>query len=194
MSNTYYGCYRTRTFANIFPDLNTFQKEFNSVQIPKEVSDDIIPTIYYLLYARYGNSHISYTDENQFKYGIFSTIFMYGPSWEKRLDIQKKLRGLTEAEILQGSKAIYNRAYNPSQAPTTSTLEELNYINDQNTTNYKKSKMAAYADLIALIQTDVTERFIAEFKKFFIVVVAPDYPLLYASYPEDYEIDEEIES
>jgi hypothetical protein len=78
---------------------------------------------------------------------MFSVIFQYGPTWEKKLDIQEKLRDLTEAEILAGAKAIYNHAFNPETTPSTASLEELNYINDQNITNYKKSKLEAYSIL-----------------------------------------------
>lgn len=185
MLNSYYGTYRTRTFTDIYPELNVFLEDYKSGEIPAELTDKAIKTLYYLLYARYGNSHIAYSDENQFKYAMLSKIFMYGPSWEKRLDIQRKIRALTEDEILQGSKAIYNHAFNPSTAPTTDTLDELTYINDQNTTKYKKSKLDGYANLISLIETDVTERFIGQFKKLFITIVAPDYPLLYETIVEE---------
>lgn len=185
---SYYGSYRTRTFADIFPDLPAFMQMYNQEKIPQKLSELSITTLYYLLYARYGNSHIAFDDEHQFKYSVLSTIFMYGPSWEKRLEIQEALRGLTESDLMQGSKAIYNHALNPGTAPGTESLEELSYINDQNTTNYKKSKLNAYAELIALLETDVTERFIFQFKKLFITIVAPDYPLLYEQDPLDYEI------
>lgn len=104
---------------------------------------------------------------------------MYGPSWQKRLEIQQKLIDLSDDEIVKGTTAIYNSALNPGQTPSTQTLEELNYINSQNTTKYKKSKIEGYATLYSLIETDVTEEFIGKFKKLFITVVEPDYPLWY---------------
>lgn len=179
MNNSYYGGYRTRTFADIYPKFETFLDYYKAGEIPAELKDESIKTLYYLLYARYGNSHIAYTDENQFRYAVLSTIFMYGPTWEKRIEIQRDIRKLNDDEIRAGSKAIYNHAFNPSQAPSTASLEELVYINDQNTTNHKKSKVNAFADVMAILETDVTERFIGQFKKLFITIVAPDYPLLY---------------
>lgn len=179
MINSYYGGYRTRTFAEIYPEFKIFHDYYKSGEIPTELKDESIKTLYYLLYARYGNSHIAYSDENQFRYAVLSTIFMYGPTWEKRIEIQRDIRKLSDDEIRAGSKAIYNHAFNPSQAPSTASLEELEYINDQNTTNYKKSKVNAFADVMAILETDVTERFIGQFKKLFITIVAPDYPLLY---------------
>ena len=65
-----YGSYRTRTFSEVFPDANEFVEAYvNSGLYPSTVQ---IPTtsltaLYYLLYARYGNSHIASSDENQFK-------------------------------------------------------------------------------------------------------------------------------
>ena len=177
-----YGNFRPRTFADIYTELKTFKEDYADNGIPGTISDASLTTLYYLLYARYGNSCIASSDETQFKYKLFSTIFMYGPAWQKRLDIQKKLMELSDDEIVKRATAIYNSALNPSQAPSTQTLEELNYINSQNTTKYKKSKLEAYAVLEELIKTDVTEAFIGKFKKLFITVVEPEEPLWYQTY------------
>lgn len=181
---SYYGGYRTRKFTDIFPDAATFRDTAENIGIPLSnvTKADLI---YYLLYARYGNSHIAFSDENQFIYSLYMTIFQYGPTWEKRLDVQDKLRALTDDELFTGGKAIYNHSYNPSTEPSTSTLEELLTINDQNTTNYKKSKLEGYSMLLQVLETDVTEEFINKFKKLFITVLAPDYPLLYTTEVEE---------
>lgn len=135
--------------------------------------------LYYLLYGQYGNSVIASSDTEQFKYKVYSIIFMYGPTWCKRLEVQKRLRELNETDLITGGKAIYNHAFNPDTAPSTSTLEELLAINDQNTTNYKKSKMEGYSILLSLLETDVTKEFLDKFKKLFITVVEPELPLWY---------------
>jgi hypothetical protein len=187
--DSYYGSFRTRTFADIFDNSEELVEAYGefppSSMYTGGLGQPEIETIYYLLYARYGNSHIAYTDENQFRYALYSIIWQYGPTWKKRLDIQQSLRELradfTEDGIFAGGKAIYNHSFNPNTAPSTSTMEELLTINDQNTTNYKKSKMEGYAQLLSLLDTDVTGEFIDKFKKLFIVITAPDYPLYYTT-------------
>lgn len=179
-----YGNFRTRTFADIYTTFEDFNEDYTSNGIPTSISNINLKTLYYLLYARYGNSNIASSDENQFKYKIFSTIFMYGPAWQKRLEIQKNLMTLDEEDIMKGTTAIHNNALNPGTAPSTQSLEELNYISSQNTTKYKKSKIEGYATLYALIETDVTEEFIGKFKKLFITIVEPDLPLWYATQGE----------
>lgn len=180
-----YGNFVNRTFADIFPSAEEFTKDYKESALYIDSNKiDNIETLYYLLYARYGNSVIASFDENQFKYKVFSTIFMYGPSWEKRLDVQSKIRNLTEEEIIKGSKRINNHSYNPSTQPTTDTLEELTTINQQFTDGWKKSKLDGYNNLLALISTDVTEEFIGKFKKLFIVVVQPNLPLWYETEKE----------
>ena len=174
-----YGSYRTRTFTDIYPKVEDFIKDYTYNGIKTTITTDSITTLYYLLYARYGNSHIVNSDENQFKYRLFSTIFMYGPTWEKRLDVQNKLRGLTDKELIEGTKQINNHSYNPSTEPSTDDTEELPTTNEQTSTKYKKSKMDAYAILIALLETDVTEEFVAKFKKLFLSIVEPQNPLWY---------------
>lgn len=181
-----YGNFRTRTFAEIYTEFDTFATEYKENGLPNStLTDNNLKTLYYLLYARYGNSCVASSDENQFKYKLFSTIFMYGPAWQKRLEIQGKLLGLSDDEIVKGSTAIYNSALNPSTSPSTQSMEELQYINSQNTTKYKKSKLEGYASLYEIIKTDVTEEFIRKFKKLFITVVEPEKPLWYPTYIED---------
>ena len=106
---------------------------------------------------------------------------MYGPAWEKRLDIQNEIRNLSADDLLQGAKAIYNHALNPETDPSTLVPDELTYINEQNTTQYKKSKMDAYGQLWRLISTDVTADFLAKFNDCFKKFVMPANPLIYVT-------------
>ena len=186
MSNEMLPRYSTKLFSEIYEEVNDFIYDYNNIGIPKIISVQSAQTLYYLLYARFANNPIANYDEEQWKYKIFSIIWQYGPAWEKRLDIQTKLRAISDDDLLKGSKAIYNHANNPNQAPSTSTLEEVEYINDQSTTNYKKSKMDAYAQLCDLISTDVTAEFLGKFTKCFKQFVYPERPLLYVT-----EIDDE---
>ena len=120
----------------MWPSVDAFLKDYQESAIPQKLKTADATTLYYLLYARYGNSSIANSDENQFKYKVFSTIYIGGATWAKKQEIQDKLREVTEDEILVGTKAINNHAYNPQTAPTTDTVEELDYINEQNTTKY----------------------------------------------------------
>lgn len=179
--NSVYGNYRTRKFSDIWPSVDAFLKDYQESAIPQKLKTADATTLYYLLYARYGNSSIANSDENQFKYKVFSTIYIGGATWAKKQEIQDKLREMTEDEILAGTKAINNHAYNPQTAPTTDTVEELDYINEQNTTKYKKSKLDGYAMLWAILNDGVTEKFLREFRYHFLVVVEPQLPLWYVT-------------
>ena len=176
-----YGNYRTRKFADIWPSADAFIQDYQASAIPQKLKVADATTLYYLLYARYGNSSIANSDENQFKYKIFSTIYISGATWAKKQEIQDKLREMTEDDILAGTKAIYNHAFNPQTAPTTDTVDELEYINEQNTTKYKKSKLDGYALLWAILNDGVTETFLREFRYHFLVVVEPQLPLWYVT-------------
>lgn len=174
-----YGNYRTRKFTDIWPDVASFIEDYKNVGIPATVDDTKINTLYYLLYARYGNSSIANSDETQFKYKVFSTIYQYGPTWARRSQIQDTLRSMDEKTILEGTRAINNHAYNPQQAPSTDTDEMLQYINEQATTKYKKSTLDGYALLWAVLRDDVTEIFLRHFREHFLTVVEPQIPLWY---------------
>lgn len=167
--------YDTKLFTEIYDDVDAFKDDYEEMTSfqSNEITTNDITRIYYMLYAKYGNSPIANYDETQFKYKLFMTIWQYAPTWLKRVDIQGKLRSITDSDLLNGAKVIYNHAYNPSTAPSTQTLEELTYINDQNTTNYKKTKMDAYTQLWSILVSDVTEEFMNRFKPLFKTFVKP---------------------
>ena len=97
---------------------------------------------------------------------------------------------------------INNHAYNPSTAPTTQSTNELDYIDQQQVakgsatstisgTDSKttgqvvtKSKMDAYAQLWDLVATDVTNDYIAKFKKCFKQFIAPERNMIYVTEDE----------
>lgn len=193
-NNSLYGNYRTRKFADIYGNFTDFNTDFEFYKTngldPAFQNTNTIQTLYLLLCARYQNSHIANSDENQFKLKLFSTVFQFGPTWEKSLQIQSNLRNLTDLELITGSTQINNHSWNPSTEPSTGTLDELTTTNEQTSTKYKKSKMDAYANLMALLRKDVTEEFINKFKYLFLIIVEPQEPLWYETNLKEDEIDD----
>ena len=199
--------YSTMLFTDVWDSVSAFKDDYEdialytsptvvdgvTVKAGTKLSDTSITILFGLLYSKYGNSPLANSDVNQFKFKVFGIMFQYGPSWEKKLEIQEKLRALSDEDIAKGSKAIYNTALNPSSQPSTQSLEELQYINSQNTTNYKKSKMDAFTQLWGLIDTDVTGEFINRFKVCFKQFVRPEKPLLYVTDNDETEEEEEGE-
>ena len=175
-----FGGHANIKFSDVFPDVETFRKEYTESELYAEPNKlTKIDLVYYLLYARYGNSTIASFDTNQFKYMVFSTMFMYGPTWEKRLELQAYARTLDPAEPLTGSKRINNVSYNPSTIPGTGSETELDTINQQYVDTWKKGPAETVAFINELVKTDITEQFVGKFKKLFLVIVQPDYPLYY---------------
>ena len=187
MNNNFFT-YDTVKFTDVFNSSTAFLSDYKDNGIPATIGDENATTLFYLLYARYGNSTIAFTDVTQFKYNVFSLIYMYGPTWEERLKLQDKLRKLTDTDIEQGGKAIYNSAANPSTSPSTSALTELPYINNQNTTNYKKSKIEGIALKWDLLATDVTAEFLSKFKPLFRKILDPGKAVLFSTTVENNEI------
>lgn len=190
--------YETKIFTDIWNTAEDFITDWKSSGIYEAtlsgttpiISDTSVNLTFFLLYSKYGNSPIANYDVHQFAYKVFSIIFQYGPSWEKRLDIQKRLRGLTETELISGTKMIYNHAFNPSTTPSTDTLEELQAINDQNTSKVRKGYVEAYTQLWEMIATDVTNEYINRFQKLFRQFVNPDIEHIYVTEETEDEEDE----
>ena len=191
--------YDTKLFTEVWEEASDFKSEYQASPFAGAIHygetvgqvtyDDNVTLLYYLLYARFGNNPIANFDENQFKAKVFAIIWQYGPTCQKRLDVQEKLRNISDEDLKLGSRAIYNHAYNPSQAPSTATLDEIEFINDQNTTNYKKSQMDAYGQLWDLLTIDVTTEFLNRFQKCFKQFVRPEKHWIYVTELGDEEND-----
>ena len=147
--------YDTNLFCEIWDSSESFLADYNNTgtdftnQVLTTISQENALMTYLLLFSRYGNNPIANYDVTQFKNKIFTTIWQYGPAWEKRLKMQEDIRGLTLEEITTGTKTgwtsdgsqsqtntgsdttINNHAYNPSTAPSTQSTNELDYIDQQ---------------------------------------------------------------
>lgn len=181
MFNSLYGNYRQVKFTDVYPDAPTFVTDYTTSAIPTTISNDTATTLYYLLYSRYGNSVIASSDTNRFKYDLFATIFSYAPTWEKRLEVQEKLRDLSDEELITGQATINNHAFHNGAPPATSYLDELPAINEQVTQKGKRDKLTAYTELLRALWTDVTEQFLDKFQKLFLIILQPELPLWYAT-------------
>lgn len=174
-----YGNYRQKKFTDVYNNVNDFVNDYNNIGVPVTISETDIKTLFYLLYGKYGNSTISSSDLNRFKYRLFSLIFQYGPTWSKKLELQKNIRELTDEQLTTGGTAIYNTAQNPSTDPSTTTTDELPFINNQNVTKYKKTDLEGYTMQWDMLANDITESFLNKFQKLFIQFVQPEEPLYY---------------
>lgn len=183
--------YNTQIFTEIWNNAQNFLSEYKASPFyvtNNTLTDDNVVLTYYLLYNKYGNNPIANYDVNQFKFKVFGVMFQYGPAWATKLSIQEKVRSLgvaDDSEIYKGSKAIYNHAFNPETTPTTGDLQEINFINDQNTTSYKKSKLEGLATLAEVLRDDVTATYIEKFRKMFNSFVKPVAHIIYVEEEEE---------
>lgn len=185
LNAAYFGGYRTKSFAEIFPDVKSFTDLYNKALFPKmlyttpEYTNFGINTIYAILAARFFESHIACDSEDAFKLQIMSKIFQYGQTWQRQMKIQQDLLAMEKNDLLDGGKIINNHAKNPGTAPSTAALTELQYIDEQSTVNYKKYALDVWPQLQALFKTDLIKNFTDKFRDLFIRVTYPDYPLYY---------------
>lgn len=133
MNNTeMFPQYDTKLMTDVWSDASGFLTDYQNAGIPTTISNQNATTLYYLLYARYGNTPIANYDENQWKYKMFSIIFQYGPTWEKRLDIQTTLRGLQIADLIDNGS--YRALTSQSGTETSSKTGSDNNTRTLNTT------------------------------------------------------------
>ena len=167
-------------FEDIWESSTAFVNAYHNQSLPQELKDETITTLYYLLYGRYGSDCISGKNVRQWEYRFWGMVFQYGPAWEKRLEVQKRVRELSEDDLRDGDLSLNNLAYNPGTAPETTSTEVLTGIAQQNAGIKKRSILGGYSMLESLLATDVSEEFLEHFKDLF-------KPLLYSGVPYLYE-------
>lgn len=177
----------TKTFSQCYETYDAFLADYNAFNL-KSVpfkNTDFLKTIYMILMGEYAGSAIMNLSEQQFRIRLFTKIMSHGPQYERELDVQAKLLAMSDEEIQISAKAIYNTSLNPSQKPTTQTLEELKTINQQSVTNHVRSKLDAWDYLGQLMDDDITKRFVKKFNDLFVVVLKTNNPLWYTTKEEE---------
>lgn len=169
------------TFSDLWSTKEEFINSYKEVGFPQTydggtyVTDDDLKLIWLLLIGRFADSTIKpFNTYGAFKVRFMSRVWQHAPAWKKNLDIQNKLRSLSlddGSDVYKGSSAIYNSAMNPNTTPGTGTDQELNFINNQNVTKHKKSKLEGLALLSDLLKNDVTEQFLRRFDDFFKTII-----------------------
>lgn len=166
----------TKTFIEIYPTSTDFVNSFRKSSFSSYITDDIyLEMTYELLLSKYENSHIACLTSDSFIKKVNSTIFMYGPSWVRKLSIQDRLRELSEQEITTGAVSKFTHGYNPSDVPGTANSDtEIETVNEQSLNKYTKGKLDGYANLLELLKEDVTNTYINKFRKLFMLVIDLD--------------------
>ena len=189
MDRTLFQSFNNLTFSQLWETAEDFINSYNITGLPKEeyqLNDETLRLVWTLLIGRFADSTIKpYNTFGAFKIRFMSRVWQHAPTWKKKLEIQNKLRELSlddGSQIYEGSKAIFNSAMNPGTAPSTGDTEELNFINNQNVTKYKKSKLEGLSLLNDLLKNDVTEQFLKKFDDFFKTIIYTGNELLYANY------------
>ncbi|MBR5022273.1 MAG: hypothetical protein IKY18_03615 [Oscillospiraceae bacterium] len=184
-SRSDYGQYRTQTFSDHFPDFETWQTKIGGMLTIPYLDATLHPgipspeTIYTLLMAEYKNSHVLSSDPTRFVLKCAALMYQYAPEYQREMEIQDKLRNMTQDELMSGAEIIANEAMHPAKTVDVSAHEKITTINGQRTSWTQKDKATAYAELYALLDADITTRFVARFRRLFLVNVTPNEPLFY---------------
>lgn len=170
-------------------NFDAFKGQYDNMNVFNITLDEVyLKKTYYLLMARYGDQAISgYRDEPRWKLRLFATVATYGPVWQEKSKLQETVRGMSVDDFKKSSKTIYNTALNPNSAPSTGALEELEYINSQNTSNKVVSDYEAISRKWELLNDDLDKVYMDHFKNLFSKFLLGDVPLYV------YETEEEEE-
>lgn len=175
--------FNTPLFCEIWQSTEEFMSDYSECPLKDAIDEEHQRILFCMLFAKYGEDPIASQNIDQFKYKVFSIIYQYGPTWQRKLEIQERLRGLNEEDIRLGTKTIFNHAYNPSTEPSTATMDELMTVNEQTANKTKSGLPEAYANLWDMLDANVSTYFLNKFRKCFKTFVLDENPLLY--YEED---------
>ena len=145
----YVAPYTTVLMTDVWESAQEFIQDYTHVGIPTTISVENATTLFYLLYAKYGNNPIANYDITQFKYKMFSVIWQYGPTWEKKLSIQETLRGLQLNDLLDDGKIEELFSHEGTNQSTHS-------VNSENTRTLNTTEKNTGTSTLANTGTDTT--------------------------------------
>ena len=181
--------YNTELFNEIWDNAADFVTDYKAYETSigniNKIDDNYATITWTLLSGRYGNSPIANLSIDQFKLKCFNVMFMYAPTWVKRLQVQTDLRALGAEDVVKGSSIITNIASNPQTDPDTGTTTYISYADQQTAQNQKKSLLSGYANLMDLLETDVCAYYIDRFGDLFKHILRPDITHIYVNDEED---------
>lgn len=166
--------YNTRTFKDIWPTADDFNTELTASAFSGCVEN--VTLIYYLIYSRFANSHIVGKDEDQWKIRLFTRLYSCGPTYEKKMAIQKSLREMDDDALMTNGQMISKMGYNPSttvEEGGMNDVSDIKTVDQQNSTKRVSGKLNSYANLWTALKTDITSAFINKFRDLFISVILP---------------------
>ena len=195
LNNRLYGSYLNMTFADVYSDYEEFAEDAKGMAaklIPADFTDDSLEVLYYLLLSKYANNSIASSDVNRFKLHLFSIVYQHGGAWQKKVELQIAIRTIQDKDAREGDRRINNHAYNPATPASTASLEDLQYIDQQDQSGRKKGQLETYAQIKGLIEDDFTEEFLERFKVLFSWFVSPQRPLWYITTEDERELMDEV--
>jgi len=179
--------YNTKTFADMFNSAADFSAQCLASDLTMPIVDADLKNIFYMLYQKYGNSPIINLDETQWKYKVFYIIFTYGAEWKRKIEIQATLRTLSEDDILKRGEDIFNHAFNPSVAPSTTSTEELGFVDNQSVSKKKMAKISGYQFLWEALDSSVNDWLVKKFEPCFSKFVNRNISAVYCTPNEEDE-------
>ena len=119
------------TFADVFPNFETFEAAYNELGIPKRLLTGTqydkygLRVIFSLLAQRYWQNEIAVDSCEMFKLKVMTRIFEHGPKWQRDMYLFDRLRDLSDDQLSIGTKTVNNHAAHPDSAPVTDSIESL---------------------------------------------------------------------
>ena len=177
--------YNTKLFIDVYPTFDSFKHDFDEefdMYAKDCISATSLKKLYWLLYSHYASNPIVNYSVIIFRSKVVAITFQKGPTWERKLALQKTLRDLSDDDLLTGARTIFNRAMHDESAPSTDTDTELTYLNSQDVSKQRRSKLDAYSYLQDVLKTDVIEEFIQSYAKLFSKFVSPSITRIYENF------------
>jgi hypothetical protein len=166
----------TTKFCEYYDSFDTFKAKYDELPSSLKVVDySQLEIIYWLLMGQYANSDFANLSIGMANQRVFNTIYQYAPIYFKKRSITDAILALNmdSDDVLGGTTAIYNSAANDGSLPTTQTTSEIGYVDSQNVTKYKRTKLEGYSNYYDLLNNDATKDFISKFKPLFAKYIFP---------------------
>lgn len=172
---------KTFVFKDLIPTFDKFLELYDNYMIEHiNLDDEELEIIYKILYNNYCNCSVAYDTPNAFYRMFFLEIFNSGEDYIIKLNMVKRLRQLSEDDLVKEYETVSNVANNDNEIVSDPLQHIVPYITTQSSSTSKGNKANAILRGLSAYRDNNVKYFVDKFQYLFLTIFG-DFGIYYVT-------------
>lgn len=168
----------TSTPEDLWQTTDMFYNDFMASPFSGDVDNNLynradLDKVFWHLMSKYDESHYSYKSDDKCKLKTFHVIHQYLPTYLKRIELQERIRNMTDQDLFDSGKQVVKSANTPDVEEDMNSLSTPQYTDNIQVQNRQSAKLLAiqqqYGSILDNVWDEFIDKFAFLFKKFMFI-------------------------